>query len=72
MMARPFVSVVIPTHNRAHLLARALESVYAQDGRGDHFELETIVVDDASSDDTPDVLACRPSARAESGSGGGA
>ncbi len=49
MSAAPVVSVYIATRNRAGLLARALESVWAQ--RGVDFEI--IVVDDASDDDTP-------------------
>ena len=47
------VSVVIPTRNRADLLVRAVESVLAQDAA----QLEVIVVDDASTDGTPGVLA---------------
>lgn len=46
------VSVVIPTHNRAHEVTRAAQSVLAQDLPA----LEVLVVDDASSDDTPEVL----------------
>jgi glycosyltransferase involved in cell wall biosynthesis len=46
------ISVVIPTYNRARLLPRAIES--AQNAGSD---LEVIVVDDCSSDDTPDVCA---------------
>lgn len=46
-------SVVIPTHNRSHLLTRAVESVLRQTWRN----LEVIVVDDASTDDTPELLA---------------
>lgn len=44
----PRVSVVIPTYNRAALAPRAIESVLRQTFR----DLEVIVVDDASPDDT--------------------
>jgi glycosyltransferase involved in cell wall biosynthesis len=44
----PLVSVIIPTHNRARLLPRALASVIAQTLRN----YECIVVDDASDDGT--------------------
>jgi glycosyltransferase involved in cell wall biosynthesis len=46
------VSVVIPTYNRAQLLARALRSVLPECQPGD----EVIVVDDGSSDDTEAVV----------------
>jgi len=46
------VSVVIPTHNRLHLLAQTLHTVLAQD-----VDLEVIVVDEASSDGTAEWLA---------------
>lgn len=46
------VSVILPTHNRAALLPRAVESVLAQS----HRDLELVIVDDASTDDTPRVL----------------
>ena len=46
------ISVVMPTHNRASVLPRAIDSVLAQS----HERLELIVVDDASSDETPDVI----------------
>ncbi|MBC8040450.1 MAG: glycosyltransferase [Opitutaceae bacterium] len=46
-------SVILPTHNRAATLDRAVRSVLAQ-GCGD-FEL--IVIDDGSTDATPEVLA---------------
>jgi glycosyltransferase involved in cell wall biosynthesis len=57
---KPLVSVIIPTHNRARLLQVALASVFAQKGLGNQFEMEVIVVDDASSDATPDVIARYP------------
>ncbi len=49
----PRVSVIIPTFNRAHCIAGSIESVLAQSFQ----DLEVIVVDDGSTDDTPIVLA---------------
>ncbi|MEW5795010.1 MAG: glycosyltransferase family A protein [Candidatus Zixiibacteriota bacterium] len=46
------VSVIIPTYNRAHLIERALNSVFGQVQSGD----EIIVVDDDSVDNTRAVL----------------
>ncbi|HEX8036789.1 MAG TPA: glycosyltransferase family A protein [Ktedonobacterales bacterium] len=54
----PLVSVIIPTYNRAALLREAIESVLAVDRRG--FELEVIVVDDGSTDETPEVCRAYP------------
>jgi glycosyltransferase involved in cell wall biosynthesis len=48
----PLVTVVLPTHNRAHLLNYAVESVLRQT----HRNLELIVVDDCSADDTQTVI----------------
>jgi glycosyltransferase involved in cell wall biosynthesis len=48
----PKVSVVIPTYNRAATVSRAIESVLAQTVT----DLEVIVVDDGSSDDTGKAL----------------
>jgi glycosyltransferase involved in cell wall biosynthesis len=47
------VSVVVPTRNRSALLSLALASVLRQRG----VEIEVIVVDEASSDGTAEVLA---------------
>ena len=47
------LSVVIPVHNRAQLTERCLEAVLADERRPE----ELIVVDDASTDSTPELLA---------------
>jgi len=49
----PLVSVVIPAYNAAEFLADALLSVRRQD----HAPLEIIVVDDGSTDTTPQLIA---------------
>jgi len=48
----PAVSVIIPTYNRAYCLARSISSVLAQS----FVDLELIVVDDGSTDNTDAVL----------------
>jgi glycosyltransferase involved in cell wall biosynthesis len=53
------VSAIVPTHNRAATLHRALASVFGQTRPPD----EVIVVDDASTDDTAAVLRDFPAAR---------
>ena len=48
----PATSIIIPTHNRPHLLPRAVESA-----RAAGTDVEIVVVDDASTDET--ALVCR-------------
>lgn len=56
---RPLVCVIIPTHNRASLLCRAVDSVLAQEGIGEQFDIEVLIIDDGSTDETPDVVRRR-------------
>ena len=49
----PRVSVVIPTYNREHVLPRALASVLSQD----FADLEVVIIDDGSRDETPARVA---------------
>ncbi len=51
--AEPAVSVVLPTYNRAPVLPRAIDSVLAQT----YHDFELIIVDDASTDRTAEILA---------------
>ena len=44
-------SVIIPTHNRSEYLQEAIRSIFAQQAR-----VEIIVVDDASTDSTPEIM----------------
>lgn len=55
----PLISVVMPTRNRSALLRRAIASVLAQT----YPELELLVVDDGSSDDTAELVASIPDRR---------
>ncbi|MBW2092444.1 MAG: glycosyltransferase, partial [Deltaproteobacteria bacterium] len=52
-MKSPAISVIIPTYNRAGLLARAVDSVLNQTFQ----DFELIVVADGSTDRTAEVLA---------------
>jgi glycosyltransferase involved in cell wall biosynthesis len=55
MSARPRVSVIVTAYNLARYLPEALDSALAQESTGG--PIQVIVVDDGSTDNTPDVLA---------------
>ena len=52
MINKPFVSIILPTYNRAHLLPRAVESVLSQTFP----EWELIIWNDGSTDETVKIL----------------
>src|SRR5438874_1529861 len=52
-MPMPYFSVLIPAYNRAHYLAECLDSVLAQTLP----DWECIIVDDGSTDGTPELAA---------------
>lgn len=53
MHSVPFLSIVTPTYNRAHLLPACFESLLKQTD----LDLEWIIVDDGSTDDTAAVVS---------------
>ncbi len=52
MKQAPFFSIVIPTYNRAHIIADSLHSILQQE----FTDWEVIVIDDASTDNTKEIV----------------
>lgn len=64
MSTKPRVSVIVPTYaDRAPRLQSALASVWAQEGLGEQFDVEVVVVDDASWGPTEEVVRRFPGTR---------
>ncbi|NDJ61395.1 MAG: glycosyltransferase [Chloroflexi bacterium] len=52
-MNQQLVTIITPTYNRAHYLPETIESVLSQN----YLNIQYIVLDDGSTDDTPHILA---------------
>lgn len=55
----PSVTILLPVHNSASTLKETLDSLWAQT----HRDFELLVVDDGSSDETPEILATEKDSR---------
>lgn len=53
MKRQPLVSIILPTYNRGEYIERAIKSVLEQTYKN----IELIIVNDGSSDDTPKILS---------------
>lgn len=50
------ISVIIPSYNRANTVGETIESIMAQEGIGQAYDLEIVIGDDCSTDNARDVL----------------
>jgi glycosyltransferase involved in cell wall biosynthesis len=61
-MPEPFLSIVIPAYNEARRIDRSLATLHDYT-QSKNFPVETIVVDDGSTDNTVEVVSRRPEVR---------
>lgn len=61
-MSEPFLSIVIPAYNEANRISSSLAQIQSY-VRGKNFEVEMIVVDDGSTDNTVEVVSAQPGIR---------
>lgn len=52
-MAKPLISIILPTYNHAHFLGKAITSVLSQD----YTNWELLIIDNHSTDNTDEVIA---------------
>ncbi len=50
------ISIILTTYNSGDQLQELIDSINSQEGKGELFEIELIVVDDCSNDNTKDIL----------------
>lgn len=50
------ISVIIPSYNRADTVGHTIDSIVAQNGIGEIFDVEIVIGDDCSTDNARDVL----------------
>lgn len=59
MNAKPLISIVTPTRNQVHTLSGCMDSVLLQEGVGELFDLQYIVVDGGSTDGSLSLIEAR-------------
>ena len=56
----PGASIIVPVHNKARYLKTALDSIFSQS----HTDFEVVIIDDGSTDKSPQILAATIDGRA--------
>ena len=56
-MSTPFLSICIPTFNRSPYLCKTLDAIVSEPSFQETDEIEIVVSDNASTDDTPSLMS---------------